>query len=662
MTDSQIYIDEQGRIYERQRRNRPWALILAVVTLVLAAAGSFAWLNYMLEAARSYHPPVGEISQTGRPTTPIVQQVVMVIVDGLRVDASQQMPLLGELRARGASATVLVPEPSLPLVTWTTLVSGAGPELNGAPLLHMPIERLQPIVIDNLFRRGKQASLATGLIGHREWEKLIPEAYRDVSFFVDTADAQGDTRITQAATQALKTVSADLLVIHFSRVETAGHTFGVTSPEYFDAILATDQQIREIQSTVDLSQNVLIITAGHSRMDREITGSSEPAVVTTPFIMVGRGVASGQFGTIDQTDIAPTIAALLGTSIPAAAQGAPRFEMLAIPDALRAEKVLAAADQHLFLAQRYLETFSDNQLADVVSEEEEALRIAQMTNELGNHSDAFKLALPTVTVVNAALAQWRAERIAAEQDQRRWPALALGLISLAVLWMRRSLRTAWLLVAALMIFLYPLGNAGLWSSLGGVAAMISHMGQQFMVALLLASICILAYRWWRGDRGPAQFAMIMLPAIGVFVVYSGIFSRTGMGYPLDAMSNASTLLKEVSGRSMLALSLGSLITLVGLWWENDLHAWSVIRATYGFVLLVVALLNISLVVTAWQMGFGPTWYVPDVKLALLQVCLLVETVLIAGIGLFLPAFTLAAGYALYFLARRFYPKLSEWRA
>lgn len=649
---SQIWIDAQGRIYERQPRQWPLVPIMSAVVLVLAVAASAIWLHYIAESARSYRPPVTVLPEASRETTPIVQQVVLVIVDGLRVDMARQMPLLGELRAQGASAVVRVPEPTFALATWTTLVTGAGPELNSAPLLNVPADQIQPIAVDHLFERAKDAGLATGLFGYAAWEKLIPASFRDVSFFADTPDAQTDARITEAAVGALKAVSADLLVIHLGRVDAAGHEHGASSPEYFDAVLATDQRVHQIASATDLNKSVLIITANHGHLNLGGHGGAEPEVAIAPFVMVGQGVVSGEFGTIDQTDIAPTIAVLLGTAIPAAAQGAPRFEMLQISEKLRAEKALAAGAQHLGLAEAYLGVFPDGELENTISDERESLRIAQTTDELGNHADGFKLAFPTVSVINETLAQLRAERIAAEQGHRQWPALILTLLPLAGIWVRRSFRTGWLLAAALLAFLFPLGNAAMWNSLGGLAAAASDLGQRIAAGLLVASVCVLTYLWWRGDRRSGRLVAIMLLAGLTVAAYFGLLARPPLIYSLSAIRGEGAFFREILGRSLMALGLGSVITLAGLWWEDDVRFWPMICATYGFVLLLLSMLIAALAITAWQIGFGPTWYLPDMRLALLQACLLVEMGFVAGIGLILPVFTVAAGFGLYTLSRR----------
>ena len=57
--------------------------------------------------------------------------VVLVIVDGLREDASRQMTSLDTLREYGSDLTLTAPQPSLSYPNWTTILSGAPQRISG---------------------------------------------------------------------------------------------------------------------------------------------------------------------------------------------------------------------------------------------------------------------------------------------------------------------------------------------------------------------------------------------------------------------------------------------------------------------------------------------------------------------------------------------------
>jgi hypothetical protein len=71
--------------------------------------------------------------------------------------------------------------------------------------------------------------------------------------------------------------------------------------------------------------------------------------------MIGAGAISGQYADIEMVDIAPTVAALLGTTIPASNQGRGLTEMLALTDEQEAAFNGALLTQQDQLLQNYQE-------------------------------------------------------------------------------------------------------------------------------------------------------------------------------------------------------------------------------------------------------------------------------------------------------------------
>ncbi len=393
-----VQIDEFGRVRQVRRIQVPWALVVSILVLALVAAGATWWVVRLIESGLNYQPALQEHPAPGAPTTPLTQQVVLIIVDGLRYDTSRQMPFLEQLRGRGAHAKSMVPTPSVSQPAWTTILSGAGPELNGAALFNAPFDDLQPIAVDHLFARAKDMGLATGLVGHRDWSRMVPTSLRDVSFFpAEGSDpVQGDAEVAQAAIRFLRELSADFLVVHFDQVDSAGHAYGGASTEYYEAALRVDGLIRQIAQSMNLATATLVVTADHGHLDQGGHGGDEPEVVTTPLVVAGMGVMPGAYGPIRQTDIAPTIAALLGTGLPALEQGRIRFEMLDMPPELQAEKALALARQHLTLASAYLLTVNDPPTHEMLREEEENIKVAEAAAAIGNFDSAYRLVIPTV--------------------------------------------------------------------------------------------------------------------------------------------------------------------------------------------------------------------------------------------------------------------------
>ncbi len=89
-------------------------------------------------------------------------------------------------------------------------------------------------------------------------------------------------------------------------------------------------------------------------MDAGGHGGGEQVVLTEPFVLVGAGIRPGEYGTVQMVDIAPTLAAILGLSLPASTQGQVRTEMLELtPQSLEAIET-AQVQQQAELAVAYV--------------------------------------------------------------------------------------------------------------------------------------------------------------------------------------------------------------------------------------------------------------------------------------------------------------------
>src|SRR6266542_6438766 len=106
-------------------------LILIVALTVLATLAETMrnnlWVSY-----RDYTSPYLADLPAGPPRSPIAQRMVLVLVRGLRLDVSLQMPTLKDLRGRGSDLVVQHDPPTYRLPAWESLLSGARAETHGA--------------------------------------------------------------------------------------------------------------------------------------------------------------------------------------------------------------------------------------------------------------------------------------------------------------------------------------------------------------------------------------------------------------------------------------------------------------------------------------------------------------------------------------------------
>ncbi len=145
-----------------------------------------------------------------------------------------------------------------------------------------------------------------------------------------------------------------LVLIHIDQVDYAGHhEGGPRSPNWAAAASRADALLGEIVSKLDLTQDTLLVASDHGHIDAGGHGGIEPVVLTEPFVLAGKDVKPGQYGDVQMVDVAPTLASLLGTNLPASAQGQPLVDMLDLPPAITAALPNAIAAQQTGLLEAY---------------------------------------------------------------------------------------------------------------------------------------------------------------------------------------------------------------------------------------------------------------------------------------------------------------------
>lgn len=325
-------------------------LIIVLLILVGVALGAFQLAQYSWDEVAEYRSPFTGALPSGKEGQPLVERVVLVVIDGLRLDASQEMVNLNRLRGQGVDLVARVGQPSLSYPSWTVISTGAWQEISGVTTNWYEGE----VKVDTIFRQAQRRGLRTAVVGDDGWlqlfgpwvERLVTfegvseEEYRDFEAIYAL-----DDRILKGALEALAE-EPHLLLIHFEGPDNLGHGFGGASPEYRADVQRVDDYLGELLAAIDLETTALIVTADHGQIDTGGHGGWESVVTRVALVMVGRGIAPGGQGVeVNQTDIAPTVAVLLGTAIPTHNQGRALFEYLDIDPRLEAQRKDDLAEQ-----------------------------------------------------------------------------------------------------------------------------------------------------------------------------------------------------------------------------------------------------------------------------------------------------------------------------
>jgi hypothetical protein len=275
------------------------------------------------------------------------RRVVLVSVDGLRADALGHMPALSSLRARAQwSDSMFTVVPSLTVPGHLSMFSGRDVAALGITTNSLDETAALTLMLNgatSLFQWVRSAGgRAVAIIGGQ----LVPQHQLAMakSFFgldeLHSAPESTGAIVDQAITVATSIDAPEVLFVHISAVDAAGHstgwvgTEGILTPSYVAAAASADVEIARLiaalESSLASGDVALAITADHgggqgSGCVTGIAASHEHCTAHTddrriPWLLVGQGVTPGRLiGKSSITQIAATLADLLRVDRPSRA-------------------------------------------------------------------------------------------------------------------------------------------------------------------------------------------------------------------------------------------------------------------------------------------------------------------------------------------------------
>ncbi len=388
-------------------------IVLSVIVLALVAYGSYTWANALLDSMFAYRSPLASSPPApGAPLgQPLTSRVVLAVVDALRDDTSRKpdvMPFLNQLRGQAAWTTMHSQPPSWSEPGWTTICTGAWPEINDAPPINLEYDKIWPWTQDSIFSAAKRAGLKTAVSGYYWWERFIAPDNRDAGFFTPGEDDAADRDVLNAAMPWLTQGDYQFVLIHLDQVDYAGHNEGgPRDPRWNAAATRADAMLKQIAGTLDFSKDTLIVLSDHGQIDRGGHGGQDPITLVEPFVMIGAGVKPGRHPDIQMVDVAPTLAILLGTNIPASSEGKPLMQMLDVDANRQAQISVEWTAQQDTVASAYEKAIGAPKQAGATAQER--IAAAHHGRDLGN--DLLRLAIVLVVVLGGAgMLIWKRSR------------------------------------------------------------------------------------------------------------------------------------------------------------------------------------------------------------------------------------------------------------
>ena len=322
-----------------------------IIGLLACALGSAAFASRMWDWALDFDPGF-TFTQAPIPTnTASSGGVTLLLIDGLRVDASRRMATLNVLRSQGADIEAQVGTPSFSRPGRATLAVGAPPAIHGVTTNRQK----RAIPLDNILRRVGALGGKCRVAGSKIWSGLFGRDIERCGVYREGEGKEGpgafvgqvgEVRAAQEAGIAFVLQEPAMLrIADIISTDFAAHEYGGTSPEYLAEVQRADGLLAELVKKLDLTKETLVVTADHGHRDAGGHGGEEAEVLAIPVVMAGAGIEPGAVAKASQADIAPTVAALLGAALPAASSGRPLESVLALEESARGSLHAAAEAQ-----------------------------------------------------------------------------------------------------------------------------------------------------------------------------------------------------------------------------------------------------------------------------------------------------------------------------
>jgi hypothetical protein len=309
---------------------------LSVVLGVAAAVGTACSPRYIRSAPLSPLPT--------QPVHSVSRNVVVVSIDGLRPDAIEmyRASTLQRLMREGSytlKASTINPSKTLP--SHTSMLTGQPPERHHVLWNNVASAESDSIDLPNIFGVARTHGYSTAaFFSKAKFQPLQLEGTLDYSQAPGGLWGRWSSDRTVAdVAQYLEKARPNVLFVHLTDPDAAGHRAGWMSEGYGRGVLAADRAVERLMSIADRVYGTgkfsLIVTADHGGHGTN-HGSDDPRDVTIPWIAWGQGVKQGLLtqSTVRTMDTAATVLWLLAVAEPDEWMGQPVIEAYTSPTVL----------------------------------------------------------------------------------------------------------------------------------------------------------------------------------------------------------------------------------------------------------------------------------------------------------------------------------------
>lgn len=230
------------------------------------------------------------------------RRTVVVVADGLGASFSRGMGAAKRLEEAGQCRVTDVGPISVSRPVYAVISTGLEQDRTGA----RNNDETAPLRVESIWEVARAAGLeVVGVSDVPWWQQLFPAGF-------DRYAARPEEENYFATTKL-----GDVTLIHASYIDHAGHDFGAASMMYAEAVGRVDRELSALLDGMDLTQDLVVLTADHGHSPSGGHGGRDPAIAKVWTCFAGRGVARASGGgEIHTHAIAGTLAVLLGLRFP----------------------------------------------------------------------------------------------------------------------------------------------------------------------------------------------------------------------------------------------------------------------------------------------------------------------------------------------------------
>jgi len=235
------------------------------------------------------------------------RRTVLVVFDGLGYQEAETMPALNAMQQRGQCRKTDVGPLSLSRPVYAVISTGLEQDRTGA----RGNDDTSPLAAQSIWDVARRAGMSVSAVSELPWwRELFPSGFSHYETLPE------ERNFFQAA--QTPEMRADLTLIHPIYVDESGHEAGAGSARYHASVARGDAELSAFMATLDLSQDLLVVTADHGHSLSGGHGGRQDRIAHVLTCYAGVGVAHRpEIEAMRTTTIAPSLALLLGLPFPA---------------------------------------------------------------------------------------------------------------------------------------------------------------------------------------------------------------------------------------------------------------------------------------------------------------------------------------------------------